>query len=226
LRRSESLKGSTVLITAGPTREYLDPVRFLSNRSSGKMGYELAREALGRGARVILISGPSSLFPPAGAEMKKVETAKEMEKEVLDCFPRAEIIIMAAAVSDFRFAETFSRKLKKQALPEEIRLERTDDILAALGRKKKGKILAGFAAETDNVVENAIKKAREKKLDLIVANDVTQEGIGFESDFNRVSIIDARGGVQETEKLSKREISRIILDKIEEIRGKKAGRVP
>lgn len=217
LQRSERLKGRKFLITAGSTREPLDPVRFLSNRSSGKMGYELAAEALGRGAEVALVSGPTSLIPPAKADLIKVETAEEMAQEVLKRFPQADALIMAAAVSDFKFASVASQKIKKQKAAKKIELVQTEDILASLSRKRKRgkKIVVGFAAETENVAANALKKLKEKKLDLIIANDVSQEGIGFDSDSNQVTLIDKEGGVFESEKLSKREISRLILDKIE-----------
>jgi phosphopantothenoylcysteine decarboxylase/phosphopantothenate--cysteine ligase len=217
LQRSERLKGRKFLITAGPTREPLDPVRFLSNRSSGKMGYELAAEALRRGAEVVLISGPASLTPPAKAELRKVETAEEMAHEVMKNFPQADALIMTAAVSDFKFKAVSSQKMKKQRAAKKIELVRTKDILAGLrqrrGREKK--IMVGFAAETENITANALKKLKEKKLDLIVANDVSQEGIGFEADSNQVTLIDKTGGIFESEKLSKSEISRRILDKIE-----------
>lgn len=221
ITKSESLKGKTVLVTAGPTREFLDPVRFISNRSSGKMGYELAEEALKRGAEVILISGPTHLLPPSKARLKRVQTAQEMKEQVLKHFNQADIVIMAAAVSDFRFAQSFSQKIKKEKFREEVRIVPTEDILGKLGQKKGRKILVGFAAETENVLKNAAKKMREKKLDLIVANDVSAEGIGFESDFNQVVIISPDGKKVETERMSKLEISRVILDRIEERLGKK-----
>jgi phosphopantothenoylcysteine decarboxylase/phosphopantothenate--cysteine ligase len=223
LQMSERLKGKKFLITAGPTREPLDPVRFLSNRSSGKMGYELAAEALRRGAEVILVSGPASLEPPAGAELRKVETAEEMAGEVKRSFSRVDILVMAAAVSDFRFASVSPQKIKKQRAGQKLELVQTEDILTALKelRGRERKIVVGFAAETENVAANALKKLKEKKLDLVVANDVSQDGIGFDSDFNQVTLIDKQGGVFESEKLSKREISRLILDKIEVLFEKK-----
>jgi len=222
IKKSKSLKGKTILITAGPTHEPLDPVRFISNRSSGKMGYELAEEALSRGAEVILISGPTQLMPPSKAELKQVKTAGDMAKEVQKSFPRADVVIMAAAVSDFRFAEISSQKIKKGELAKRVELIQTPDILRNLGQKKKGKVLVGFAAETQNVVDNALRKMKEKKLDLVVANDVSQKEIGFESDFNQVSIVNPKGKVFQTERMSKREISQIIFDKIEEIIGRKS----
>lgn len=222
IKKSESLKDKTILVTAGPTREFLDPVRFLTNRSSGKMGYELAEEALRRGAEVVLVSGPTNLFPPSRAELKQVQTAEEMKKEVLKYFPKADIIIMSAAVSDFMFAKAASNKVKKEKLGENIKIAPTPDILVELGRKKGSKVLVGFAAETENVIDNALKKLKKKGLDLVVANNVLAEGIGFESDFNQVSIVFPGGKSIQTDKMTKVEISQIILDKVEEIVGKKS----
>jgi phosphopantothenoylcysteine decarboxylase/phosphopantothenate--cysteine ligase len=220
IKKSKSLKGKTVLVTAGPTREFLDPVRFLTNRSSGKMGYELAGEALRRGAEVILISGPTHIFPPPEAKLKKVQTAREMEKEVMARFGQADVVIMAAAISDFRFAETSSQKIKKEKLEKKIDIVPTEDVLQKLSSKKGAKIIVGFAAETEDVVNNALKKMKKKNLDLIVANNVLDEGIGFESDFNQVSIIFPDGKTIHTEKKSKLEISQIILDRVEDILGR------
>jgi len=222
MKKSRSLKGKTVIVTAGPTQEFLDPVRFLTNSSSGKMGYELAEEALRRGAEVILISGPTHIFPPRKAAVKKVQTAREMEKEILKHFASSDIVIMAAAVSDFRFAESTPHKIKKETLREKIEIVPTQDILQKLGRKKEGRILVGFSAETENVVENAQKKMRKKNLDLIVANNVLDESIGFGSDFNQVSLISPGGKIVHSERKSKLEISQMILDKVEDIVGKKS----
>jgi phosphopantothenoylcysteine decarboxylase/phosphopantothenate--cysteine ligase len=222
IKKRRSLKGKTVLVTAGPTREFLDPVRFLTNRSSGKMGYELAEEALRRGAGVILVSGPSLLFPPPEAVFSQVQTAEEMEKEVSKHFPKADIIFMAAAVSDFKFAEASSNKIKKEKLEEKIPIVPTPDILLKLSRKKGSKVLVGFAAETEKVAENALKKLKAKKLDMIVANNVLDEQVGFESDFNQVSIILPDGRTIQSERMTKIEISQLILDKVEEIIGKKS----
>jgi phosphopantothenoylcysteine decarboxylase/phosphopantothenate--cysteine ligase len=222
IKKSESLKDKTILVTAGPTREFLDPVRFLTNRSSGKMGYELAEEALRRGAEVVLVSGPTNLFPPSRAKLKQIQTAEEMKKEVLKHFPKADIVIMSAAVSDFMFAKASSNKVKKEKLGENIKIAPTPDILFELGQKKSSKVLVGFAAETDDVVDNALKKLKKKGLDLVVANNVQAEGIGFESDFNQVSIVFPDGQSIQTDKMTKVEISQIILDKVEEIVGKKS----
>jgi phosphopantothenoylcysteine decarboxylase/phosphopantothenate--cysteine ligase len=222
VRRSRSLAGKRVLVTAGPTREYLDPVRFLSNRSSGKMGYALAAEALSRGAEVTLVSGPTALLPPFRAKLVPVETGGEMGAEVAARAPEADVIIMAAAVSDFRFPKTAGRKLKKNEFDGRIALVPTPDILEGLGRsRRKEAVLVGFAAETDRLEENALRKLREKNLDLVVANDVKAEGIGFDADENQVVIIDRNGRAVRTERLSKREIGRLILDEVEGVFGRK-----
>ena len=221
LKKRVSLQGKTILVTAGPTREYLDPVRFLSNRSSGKMGFEMAREALLRGARVILVAGPSQVAPPAKADLVRIESAADMEKEVLKRFPKADIVVMAAAVADFRFAERTGRKIKRQDLPEALRLVRTMDILKALGERKKGQFLVGFAAETEDLRANAGKKIKAKKMDFIVANDVSREETGFDADDNQALLIDAKGHTTETPKMSKRELSRVIWDAIEASLGKR-----
>jgi phosphopantothenoylcysteine decarboxylase / phosphopantothenate---cysteine ligase len=191
LGAGQELAGETVLITAGPTREPIDPVRYVGNRSSGKMGYAIAEAALRRGARVILISGPTNLNPPSAAEVVNVQTAQEMRDAVLARAPEASIIIKAAAVADYRPKNAADQKIKRQAgasLP--LELEGTADILAELGKRKSSKqILIGFAAETQNVLENARKKLLAKSLDAIVVNDVSQPGIGFDSERNAVTII-------------------------------------
>jgi len=217
LGRTESLKGIRTLVTAGPTREHLDPVRFLSNASSGKMGYEMAREAASRGADVTLVTGPVQLVPPAGVRVVKVRTASDMEREVLAAYPGSEIVIMAAAVSDFRFKRTARQKIGKRGLGGKLDLVETHDILKMLGAKKGARVLVGFAAETEEAVPHAVRKLKEKKLDLIVANNVGEEGIGFESDDNKVFIVRPDGKVLSTDKMSKREISRIVLDQIEAV---------
>ena len=213
--RTASLKGKTVLVTAGPTREHLDPVRFLSNPSSGKMGYELAREAVARGAEVVLVSGPTSLVPPDGARTEFVRTAAEMQAACLRAFPKADILVMAAAVSDFRFKDIRPRKAGKAEIGPSLTVEKTPDILALLGGKKsQGQFLVGFAAETHDILAHARKKLAAKKADLMVANAVG-ESKGFGTDDNAVRIIAASGPVQETGLLSKRELSRTIFDRIE-----------
>jgi phosphopantothenoylcysteine decarboxylase/phosphopantothenate--cysteine ligase len=221
LGRTKSLKGRTVLVTAGPTREHFDPVRFLSNPSSGKMGYELAREAVARGADVVLVSGPTSLVPPAGARTEFVGAAAEMQAACLKAFPRADVVVMAAAVSDFRFKAPRARKAGKAEIGTALAVERTPDILALLGKRKKtGQVLVGFAAETHDVVARARKKMAAKNADLMVANAVG-EGKGFGTDDNAVRIIAPSGVVEETGLLSKRELSRTIFDRIEGILEKK-----
>ncbi|MBM3296266.1 MAG: bifunctional phosphopantothenoylcysteine decarboxylase/phosphopantothenate--cysteine ligase CoaBC [Candidatus Aminicenantes bacterium] len=218
LRRLEAgrtLAKKTVLVTAGPTRERLDPVRFLSNPSSGRMGYALAAEALRRGARTILITGPVSLVPPAGAETVRVESAEEMRSEVLARFGEADAVLMAAAVSDFRFSQTRSEKARKEDLPETWRLVRNADILAELGRLKTRQVLVGFAAETGDVEEGARRKLREKNCDLLAANDVSRKGLGFESEDNELLLVEPSGTATPTGRAPKTELSRIVLDRVE-----------
>ena len=186
-----------ILVTAGPTREYFDPVRFLSNPSSGKMGYALAEEASRRGHVVTLVSGPSSLTPKfkgPKSRLIRVVSAEEMYRAVIKQAPKADLIIMAAAVSDYRPAKYFSKKVKKKGKGMCITLVPTKDILKELGRRKKpGQILVGFAAETDHLVQNAQKKLREKNLDFIVANYVGEKTGGFESEKNRATILTRNG---------------------------------
>jgi len=191
LGAGQELAGETVLITAGPTREPIDPVRYIGNRSSGKMGYAIAEAALRRGARVILVSGPTNLKPPSAAEVINVQTAQEMRDAVLARAAEASIIIKAAAVADYRPKQAADQKIKRQAGASlDIQLEGTADILAELGKRKTPKqVLIGFAAETENVLENARKKLLAKSLDAIVVNDVSQPGIGFDSERNAVTII-------------------------------------
>lgn len=191
LGAGQELAGETVLITAGPTREPIDPVRYIGNRSSGKMGYAVAEAALRRGARVILISGPTNLKPPSAAEIVNVQTAQQMRDAVLARAAEASIVIKAAAVADYRLKHAADHKIKRQAGASlALELEGTSDILAELGKRKSGKqILIGFAAETENALENARKKLLSKSLDAIVVNDVSQPGIGFDSERNAVTII-------------------------------------
>jgi len=191
LGAGQELAGETVLITAGPTREPIDPVRYIGNRSSGKMGYAIAEVARRRGARVILVSGPTNLKPPSAAEVINIQTAQEMRDAVLARAPEASIIIKAAAVADYHPKQAADQKIKRQAGASlDIQLEGTTDILAEIGKRKTPKqILIGFAAETENVLENARKKLLTKSLDAIVVNDVSQPGIGFDSERNAVTII-------------------------------------
>src|SRR5437868_790360 len=188
LGSAQDLSGETVLITAGPTREKIDPVRYLTNRSSGRMGYALAEAALRRGARVPLVSGPTSLTPPAAAELTRVESAEDMRQAVLKLLPEASIVIKTAAVSDYRPKATAEHKIKRTG-PLTLELEPTADILSELSQHKKSQIIVGFAAETQNALENARKKLSSKSLDAIVVNDVSREGVGFDSDRNAVTII-------------------------------------
>jgi phosphopantothenoylcysteine decarboxylase/phosphopantothenate--cysteine ligase len=215
LRRGRGLSGRTVLITAGPTREYLDPVRYLTNRSSGRMGYALAAEAAARGARVVLVSGPTPLDPPPGVEIIRVVSAAEMAEAVRARFDEARIVVMAAAVADFSFPAAAGRKIKKSEMGGSLAVVPTVDILMEAGTRKGGRYLVGFAAETEDMRRHALSKLKEKNLDLIVANDVSGEGVGFDSDFNQAILLDAGGGETETPILSKIELSRIIWSHIE-----------
>lgn len=210
----KDFKGKKILITAGPTRESIDPVRFISNHSSGKMGYCLAKAARLRGGKVTLISGPTYIEPPRGVKLIKVITACEMLQRVLENFEEADIIIKAAAVSDYRPKNYSNHKIKKKADDLQIPLERNPDILYEIGKRKGHRILLGFAAETQNLIENAIKKLKEKNLDFIVANDLTKEGAGFAVDTNIVKIIDADGNIEEMPKMKKELLANIILDKV------------
>ena len=209
----------TVLITASCTREPIDKVRFISNYSSGKMGFALAKIAQARGARVILITGPNCLPAIKGIKTILIESAEEMKKEVFKYFSEADIIISAAAVADFRPKEFFSGKIKKEKDEKLfIELERTSDILYELGKKKKNKILVGFAAETENLVDQALKKLKEKELDLIVANDISAKGVGFGSDQNKAKLINNKGVAQELPLMHKSDMAGKILDEILKIK--------
>lgn len=220
LKRKEDLKGETVLVTAGPTLEPLDPVRFLSNRSSGKMGYALAKVAHRRGAEVILISGPTSLKPPYGVYHVRVERAEEMMKEVIPLFEKATIGIMAAAVADWS-PELMPQKIKKNGKGLILRLKENPDILKEMGKRKGDRIVVGFAAETEDVIENGKKKLIEKNLDMVVVNDITSPGAGFDVDTNAVTVIDRKGRVSELPLMSKIGIAEKIIDKVIELRSEK-----
>lgn len=210
----KDLKGERIVVTAGPTCEAIDPVRFVGNRSSGKMGYALARMALRRGAEVILISGPSSLMPPRGTRFIPVESAEDMRKAVTVNLKDATIVIMAAAVADYRPVKAASEKMKKGAGSMSLDLEKTEDIILGIGRKKGKRLIIGFAAETDNLLANAKKKLKEKNLDLIAANNVKEPGAGFGVDTNIVTIIDKNGVVEALPKLSKDEVAWKVLDRV------------
>ena len=216
LGASQDLSGETVLITAGPTREKIDPVRYLTNRSSGRMGYALAEGAARRGARVLLVSGPTSLTPPGAAEMTRVESTEEMRDAVLRFLPQASIVIKTAAVADYRPKSAAGQKIKRKG-PMTLELEATPDILKELSSKKTSQIIVGFAAETENVLENARQKLLGKNLDAIVVNDVSREGIGFDSDRNAVTII-TRDDVVEVPETTKWEVAQCVLDQIVKLR--------
>jgi phosphopantothenoylcysteine decarboxylase / phosphopantothenate---cysteine ligase len=211
------LDGQTVLITAGPTCEDIDPVRFLTNRSSGKMGYALAEAAHRRGARVILVSGPTELKVPDGVDWIPVRTTTQMHDAVHARVAEANVIVMAAAVADYRPAKQHDKKLKRGEGVFTLELEPTSDILAELGRSHKGQVLVGFAAETDSVAENARGKLQRKSADMIVANDVTQEGAGFDTDTNIVTLYCRDGQEIALPKLSKFEVANRIFDRVLDI---------
>jgi len=214
----DDFKGKSFLVTAGPTRERIDRVRFISNYSSGKMGYALAEEGISRGAKIILISGPTSLIPPSEARFYSVESAEEMRKKVIDEFKKVNGVLMAAAVSDYRPETQTENKIKK-SLGERLTLQLVQnlDILRELGKIKGDKLLVGFCAETENLEEEAKKKLREKNLDLVVANDITLEGAGFGVDTNIVTLIDRQGKLIRFSRRSKREVAKIVWDKLKEL---------
>ena len=214
---SQSLQGKKVLVTAGPTREFLDPVRHLTNPSSGKMGYALARAAKWRGAEVTLVSGPSSLTPPQGVSLIRVTTAQEMYAAVTKQFTQMDAVVMAAAVSDYRPKKRAEEKIKKNKASESLDLEKTEDILLRLGELKEGQILVGFAAETEDLLENAKVKLSQKNLDFIVANDLTAANAGFGSDTNEVTILWPGGEVESLPSKSKEVIAMEIWDRVERL---------
>jgi phosphopantothenoylcysteine decarboxylase/phosphopantothenate--cysteine ligase len=221
----KDLAGERFLVTAGPTQEPIDPVRFLTNRSSGKMGYALALMAKRRGGEVVLISGPTSLRPPRpDIRIVSVRTAEEMRKAVSEHLPWSTVVIKAAAVSDYRPKTTLNRKLKKGERELSLQLEQTADILAEIGRNKGDRLVVGFAAETDELVANARKKLTEKNLDLIVANDVTRPDAGFEAETNLVKLLFPSGEIREPRLASKEEVASLILNEIAALlRNRKAG---
>lgn len=216
------LLNEVVLTSAGPTEEPIDPVRYITNRSSGKMGYALAEASRRRGAAVTLVSGPTRLTAPAGVTVESVRTTGEMSQAMLRCLDRATIILMAAAVVDFAPAKAELSKIKKRESSLTLELKPTHDILSEISsRKKPHQIIVGFAAETDHLVENAAAKVREKHLDMIAANDVTQEGAGFDSDTNIVTLIFPDGQVKPLEKMSKLDVANVILDEAVALRSKR-----
>jgi phosphopantothenoylcysteine decarboxylase/phosphopantothenate--cysteine ligase len=216
LGASQDLAGETLLVTAGPTRERIDPVRYLTNRSSGRMGYALAEAALRRGARVLLVSGPTELKPPGAAEVTWVESAEEMREAALGHLPQSTIVIMTAAVSDYRPKHQAPQKIKRKG-PMILELEPTTDILAELARRKRAQIVVGFAAETENALENARQKLVSKSLDAIVVNDVSHEGVGFDSDRNAVTIITGHDVIDVPE-TTKWEVAQRVLDQVVRLR--------
>jgi phosphopantothenoylcysteine decarboxylase/phosphopantothenate--cysteine ligase len=220
-----SLSGRRVLVTAGPTFEDVDPVRYLGNRSSGRMGFALAAEAARRGAVVTLVAGPTSLDPPAVAEVVRVRSARDMHREVIDRAGTADVLVMAAAVADYTPAERAAQKVSKQDGPFTLLLERTPDILAELGSRRlasgRGPILIGFAAETEDVVARAEAKRERKHADLIVANDVSRSDAGFEVEENAVTIVGA-GGNESLPLQPKRQVAAAILDRVEALLGRRA----
>ncbi|HEY7099841.1 MAG TPA: bifunctional phosphopantothenoylcysteine decarboxylase/phosphopantothenate--cysteine ligase CoaBC [Terriglobales bacterium] len=217
LGASQELAGETVLITAGPTREKIDPVRYITNRSSGRMGYAIAEAALRRGARVLLVSGLTTVTPPGGAEVTSVETAEQMREAVLKLLPDVTIVIKTAAVSDYRPKKSADQKIKRGTSSMSLELEPTTDILAEISRVKKSQIVVGFAAETQDVLENARKKLKSKSLDAIVVNDVSREGVGFDSDRNAVTII-TQSEVVEVPETTKWDVAQRVLDVVTRLR--------
>jgi phosphopantothenoylcysteine decarboxylase/phosphopantothenate--cysteine ligase len=223
LGASQDLAGETILITAGPTREKIDPARYLTNRSSGRMGYAMAEAAVRRGARVILVSGPSALTPPAAAEITRVESAEQMLEAVLELLPQASIVIKTAAVSDYRMKSISPQKIKRKG-PIALDLEPTADILKEISARKQSQIVVGFAAETENVLENGRQKLTAKKLDAIVVNDVSRKGVGFDSDRNEVTII-THDEVVEVPEITKWDVAQRVLDQVVRIRQRRGAAV-
>lgn len=217
---SPAWHGKRVIVTAGPTQEVIDPVRFFSNRSSGKMGYAIAEMAAAKGADVTLVSGPSSLDNPHGVRLVKVQTAEEMYEAVNSRFDQADVVVKAAAVADYKPKQTFDQKVKKEPGDLTVEMERTRDILKALGKKKTSQILAGFAAETENIEENAKKKIEAKHLDIIAANSVAKDGAGFQADTNELILYFADGTWKHVPMTTKREAALQLLDAIERLMGK------
>jgi phosphopantothenoylcysteine decarboxylase/phosphopantothenate--cysteine ligase len=219
LGATQDLAGETVLITAGPTREKIDPVRYLTNRSSGRMGYAIAEAASRRGARVLLVSGPTSLAAPGAAELTRVESTQEMRDAVMNLLPQAGVVIKTAAVADYRPKAAAGQKIKRKG-PMTLELEATKDILKEISERKMGQIVVGFAAETENVLENARQKLVTKGLDAVVVNDVSREGVGFDSDRNAVTII-TREEVVEVPETTKWEVAQRVLDQVVKLRQKR-----
>lgn len=218
LSENKDLDGKTVLVTAGPTREAIDPVRFISNNSTGKMGFAIAERAAKRGAKVHLVSGPVNLDTPCGVMRHNVISADEMLGKVMELFPQCDIAIKAAAVADYAPETVFSQKVKKTDDSLELKLKKNPDILYELGKIKGDKILVGFAMETENLIENAGLKVKKKNLDFIVANDLNEAGAGFAADTNVVKIIDRAGNIDSIPLKKKAEVADIILDRVRDIK--------
>jgi len=221
----EDLKEEVVLVTAGPTREAIDPVRYVSNRSSGKMGYAIAGAAQRRGARTLLVSGPTALLPPDGVESFSVTTVAEMRAAVLQHLPEATILIKAAAPADYRPQKRAAQKIRKSGKEISLVLEPTEDILSEVARLKGDRIVVGFAAETENLVASARSKLQSKQLDLVVANDVSQNGSGFDSDYNTVVILGRNGLERTLPRLTKLEVANEILDEVVRLRSQNSPRL-
>jgi phosphopantothenoylcysteine decarboxylase/phosphopantothenate--cysteine ligase len=219
LGAAQDLAGETLLLTAGPTREQIDPVRYITNRSSGRMGYALVEAALRRGAKVVLVSGPVNIQPPGGAEVVPVETAEQMREAVLQRLEHSTVVIATAAVSDYR-PKTPARQKIKRSGPMALELEPTADILGEVARRRKNQLVIGFAAETENALENARKKLGAKSLDAIVVNDVSRPGIGFDSERNAVTII-THDEVIEVPETSKWEVAHRVLDAVVKVRAER-----
>ena len=217
-KQFHDLQGLRILVTAGPTHEPLDPVRYISNPSSGKMGYAVAEQAKARGAEVVLISGPTHLKPPMGVGFKACKTAEEMNSMVQECFPKCDVLVMSAAVGDFTAEKLEKEKIKKRSKEgQTLNLVPTKDILMEVSKIKTKQFVVGFAAETQNLIQSALEKLRNKKLDLIVANDISAPGIGFQSDNNQVSLIDSSERIENLPRMTKKEIANILLDKIKQL---------
>jgi phosphopantothenoylcysteine decarboxylase/phosphopantothenate--cysteine ligase len=208
----KDLKGKKVLVTAGPTREDIDPVRYITNRSTGKMGYSIAEEARDRGAEVTLVSGPTNLNIPFGVQFVSVRTNEEMLNAVLEKFEKQDIVVKAAAVSDYKPKVYSQKKIKKDGDELSLPLTRDIDILKELGKLKSNQILVGFAAESNDLIENAAKKLESKNLDYIIANDITGVDTGFASNNNKVTIIFKDGNKIDLDKMTKREVARKLFD--------------
>ena len=218
LSKGQDLKGKSIIVTAGPTVESIDPMRYITNRSTGKMGYSVAKEAIERGADVTLITGPTNLTPPQNLKkLVKIESAKDMYEAVLANLDENDVVIKSAAVADYKPKNYSNKKIKKSDDDLVIELDRNKDIAQEIGKIKNNKILVGFAAETNDLIENASLKIKKKNLDFIVANDLTKEGAGFGVDTNIVKIIDKEGNITEYPKMKKEEVANIILDKIKEL---------